>query len=298
MFRSGFVSIIGRPNVGKSTLMNRFVGEKISIVTPKAQTTRHRIAGILSSENYQIVFIDTPGILDPAYKLQEKMMEAMHKAVQDADVVLYLTDITESPDEVKSRISSLQLQVPCMLAINKIDLLKSAAGEDEERTVESFLQAYQAFPAVVKILPISAQEGWGLDQLLEALIEYLPEGQPYYPTDELTDKPMRFIVAEIIREKIFLLTREEIPYHTAVVIQSYEDKETLTRIRAEIIVSRESQKGIILGEKGRMIREIGRLAREEIEQMIGRKVFLELFVKVRPGWRENDRFLSSFGYTP
>ncbi|SFV35656.1 GTPase Era [Thermoflavifilum thermophilum] len=298
MFRSGFVSIIGRPNVGKSTLMNRFVGEKISIVTPKAQTTRHRIAGILSSENYQIVFIDTPGILDPAYKLQEKMMEAMHKAVQDADVVLYLTDITESPDEVKSRISSLQLQVPCMLAINKIDLLKSAAGEDKEQTVESFLQAYQAFPAVVKILPISAQEGWGLDQLLAALIEYLPEGQPYYPTDELTDKPMRFIVAEIIREKIFLLTREEIPYHTAVVIQSYEDKETLTRIRAEIIVSRESQKGIILGEKGRMIREIGRLAREEIEQMIGRKVFLELFVKVRPGWRENDRFLSSFGYTP
>lgn len=278
--------------------MNRFVGEKISIVTPKAQTTRHRIAGILSSENYQIVFIDTPGILDPAYKLQEKMMEAMHKAVQDADVVLYLTDITESPDEVKSRISSLQLQVPCMLAINKIDLLKSAAGEDKEQTVESFLQAYQAFPAVVKILPISAQEGWGLDQLLAALIEYLPEGQPYYPTDELTDKPMRFIVAEIIREKIFLLTREEIPYHTAVVIQSYEDKETLTRIRAEIIVSRESQKGIILGEKGRMIREIGRLAREEIEQMIGRKVFLELFVKVRPGWRENDRFLSSFGYTP
>ena len=271
--------------------MNRFVGEKISIVTPKAQTTRHRVAGILSGDDYQIVFLDTPGILDPAYKLQERMMEAMQAAVRDADLVVYMTDITESPDEVKNRITALQLHRPCLLVINKIDLLK-------DRPLDDLLQAYQGFSPVRKVIPVSAMLGMGMDELLKAILDLLPEGQPYYPTDEITDRPLRFIVSEIIREKIFLLTRDEVPYHTAVVIQSYEDKENLTRIRAEIIVSRESQKGIILGEKGRMIREIGRQAREEIEQLIGRKVFLELFVKVRPGWRENDRFLSSLGYTP
>lgn len=270
--------------------MNRFLGEKISIVSPKAQTTRHRIAGILSGDDYQIVFLDTPGILDPAYKLQEKMMEAMQAAVRDADVVLYLTDITEAAEEVKARMQALSLKHPCILAINKIDLLKG-------KSIDSLIENYTNFSAVRQVIPISATQGLGIDELLQAILTHLPEGQPYYPTDELTDRPMRFIVSEIIREKIFLLTRDEVPYHTAVVIQSYEDKETLTRIRAEIIVSRESQKGIILGEGGRMIKEIGRLAREEIEQLIGRKVFLELYVKVRPGWRENDRYLSAFGYT-
>lgn len=270
--------------------MNRFLGEKISIVSPKAQTTRHRIAGILSGDDYQIVFLDTPGILDPAYKLQEKMMEAMQAAVRDADVVLYLTDITEEAEEVKARMQALLLKHPCILAINKIDLLKG-------KSIDSLIEYYTNFSAVRQVIPISATLGLGIDELLQAILTHLPEGQPYYPTDELTDRPMRFIASEIIREKIFLLTRDEVPYHTAVVIQSYEDKETLTRIRAEIIVSRESQKGIILGEGGRMIKEIGRLAREEIEQLIGRKVFLELYVKVRPGWRENDRYLSAFGYT-
>ncbi|MBX5439373.1 MAG: GTPase Era [Thermoflavifilum sp.] len=293
MFQSGFVSIIGRPNVGKSTLMNRLIGEKISIVTPKAQTTRHRIAGILNGNHYQMVFLDTPGILDPAYKLQEKMMEAMQAALRDADVVLYLTDVTEAPEEVQQRILALNIQKPWVLAINKIDLCKQTAYP----SLESLLAAYDQLAFAPQIVPISAEEGLGLDQLLQALLNHLPEGEPYYPDDELTDRPLRFLVAEIILEKIFLLTREEIPYHTTVVIQSYQDKETLTKIRAEIIVSRESQKGILLGEKGQMIREIGRLAREEIERLIGRKVFLELFVKVRPGWRENDRYLSSLGYT-
>jgi GTP-binding protein Era len=285
----GFVSIFGKPNAGKSTLLNALMGEKLAIVSPKVQTTRHRIKGILTADEYQVIFSDTPGIIEPRYKLHEKMMQAVRNSLEDADLALLLLDIRDDWAENDVLFQALKLRVPAFVVLNKID---GMAAEKIGAAREYFGNK----PYVREVLAISALKKTNVPELLAAVLRMLPEGQPFFEGDDLTDLPTRFFVGELIREKIFLLYSDEIPYQTTVLVQEYSEKSTLTKIRADIIVQRESQKGIILGEGGKMIRELGSSARKDIEEFIGNKVFLELFVKVRPKWRDTEIFLKEYGY--
>ncbi|NML37468.1 GTPase Era [Chitinophaga sp. G-6-1-13] len=289
MHKAGFVNIFGKPNAGKSTLLNAIIGEKLAIISPKVQTTRHRITGVITEPGYQIVFSDTPGIIDPKYKLHEKMMGAVKSALEDADVALLIMDAKDSLEENLELFDSLRLKVPAILILNKMDNLSK---ED----MDTLLEKAKAWGKAKVVVPISARQKKGIKELMQEIVALLPEGNAFYPDDTLTDKSTRFLVAEMIREKIFQLFEEEIPYHTTVIVTQYQEKETLTKITAEIIVTRETQKGIILGEKGKSIRELGTLARQDIEKFIERKVFLELYVKVRGKWRDNDLYLKEYGY--
>jgi GTP-binding protein Era len=279
--KSGFVNIFGKPNAGKSTLLNALMGEKLAIVSPKVQTTRHRIKGILTTDQYQIIFSDTPGIIDPKYKLHEKMMMAVRSALEDADLALLLVDVTDDWKEVDQLFSSLKLKATPLVVINKID---EVGKTRQEEAIQFFKEKRYCKEAI----GISALTGLNVSELLTKIIGLLPEGEPFYAEDEISDLPTKFFVAEIIREKIFGLFEDEIPYHTTVIVNEFKQKSTLIKIRAEIIVQRESQKAIIIGEGGNMIKQIGSLARKEIEKFLDQKVFLELFVKVRPKWRENE----------
>jgi GTP-binding protein Era len=287
--KSGFVNIFGKPNAGKSTLLNALMGEKLAIVSPKVQTTRHRIKGILTNENYQIIFSDTPGIIEPKYKLHEKMMQAVKSSLEDADVALLIVDIKESLEEMDEIFSSLHLKVPAILVLNKTDIANKEA-------VEKAVSFFSAKEYGKKIVEISALKNKGVKELLKAILSILPEGEPFYTDDNLSDLPMKFFVGEMIREKIFYLFQDEIPYHATVLVQEFKEKATLTKISADIILQRETQKGIVLGEGGKMIKQLGTLARKDIEEFIGRKVFLELFVKVRPKWRDSELYLRAHRY--
>ena len=286
----GFVNIFGKPNAGKSTLLNALMGEKMAIVSPKVQTTRHRIKAFLNKPNeYQIIFSDTPGIIEAKYKLHEKMMHAVKGALEDADIALLIIDINDNLEECDTIFQSLKLKVPCILILNKIDVAQN--GKIAE--AEAFFKDKTYCKAVVKI---SALQKNHLQKLLTAILESLPEGVPFYSDEDLSDLPTRFFVSEIIREKIYELFGDEIPYHTAVMINEYKEKEGITKIQADIIVNRETQKAIIIGERGNMIKKIGIAARQDIEAFIQQKIFLELFVKVKPKWRDNELKLKEFGY--
>ncbi|MVT11554.1 GTPase Era [Chitinophaga tropicalis] len=289
MHKAGFVNIFGKANAGKSTLMNALVGEKLAIVSPKVQTTRHRITGVVTTPEYQIVFSDTPGIIDPRYRLHEKMMGAVKSALEDADVAMLIMDARDNVQENLELFGSLKLKAKSILVINKSDTMM-------KEELDALVKQCEEWGKAQKVLVISALQQKGIPALLESIVAMLPESEPFYPEDTLTDKSTRFFVAEIIREKIFQLFDEEIPYHTAVAVTQFQEKDTLTKISAEIIVTRETQKAIILGDKGASIKKIGTLARQDIEAFIGRKVFLELFVKVRGKWRDNDIYLKEYGY--
>jgi len=288
--RSGFVNILGNPNVGKSTLMNILVGEKLSVTTPKAQTTRHRIMGILTGEGYQIVYSDTPGILNPKYKLQAAMMRSVESALDDADLILYVTDVVETTAKNGEHLTRiLASPVPKIIVINKIDLSNQA---DLEKLVETWSTIAPGVP----VLPVSAIKKFNTDLLLREIITRLPEGPPYFPEDQLTDRYDRFFVTEIIRGKIFETYQQEIPYSVEVEIESYHEEPSINRIAAVIYVARDSQKGIIIGHKGSMLKRVGTGARKEMEEFLGKKVFLELYVRVAHEWRDNPRMLKKFGY--
>ncbi len=288
--KSGFVNIIGCPNVGKSTLMNAMVGERLSIITSKAQTTRHRIMGIVSGSNYQVVFSDTPGIIKPLYKLQEKMMQFVITAFADADLFLLITDVFEDIKLEESFLEKLQkTKTPILLLINKIDI------SGQEKVEEKIKEWHQKLPKA-EILAISAIQRFNLDKIMNRIIELLPAGEAFYDKNEFTDKPERFFVSEIIREKILLSYRKEIPYSVEVVVNSFKDEPEIIRMQADILVERDSQKGIIIGDKGAALKKVGTAARKEMEDFFGKKVFLELFVKVDKDWRNNERRLENFGY--
>jgi GTP-binding protein Era len=287
--KSGFVNIFGRPNAGKSTLLNALMGEKLAIVSPKVQTTRHRIKGILTEKEYQIIFSDTPGIIEPRYKLHEKMMLAVKNALEDADVALLLVDMKENRNEADEIFTALKLKVPAVVVLNKIDLVS-------ESTIKEAIDFFTARPYCKKVITISALSGINKKKLINGLLEFLPEGEPFYEGDDISDLNTRFFVSELIREKIYDLAQDEIPYHTAVLVREYQEKTTLVKIVADIIVHRETQKAILIGDKGSMIKKIGTAARTDIEKFIGQKVFLELFVKVKPKWRENEMQLKEYGY--
>ena len=287
--KSGFVNIFGKPNAGKSTLLNALMGEKMAIVSHKVQTTRHRIKAILSEKDYQIIFSDTPGIIEPKYKLHEKMMQAVKGSLEDADVALLITDVRENTDESHAIFLALQLKAPAIVILNKADTVND---EQLKTTTKFFIDQ----PYCKEVVALSALKKQGIDKLLIRILEYLPEGQPFYEGDDLSDLPTKFFVSEIIREKIFELYGEEIPYHATVHVQEFKEKASLTKISADIIVQRETQKGIILGGGGSMIKKLGTMARIDIEAFLGRKVFLELFVKVKPKWRDNEMQLKEYGY--
>ena len=288
--KAGFVNIFGKPNAGKSTLLNAFMGEKMAIVSHKVQTTRHRIKAILSTDDYQIIFSDTPGIIDPKYKLHEKMMQAVKGSLEYADVALLIADAGEDPAESHDIFQKLKLKAPVIVVLNKTDSVRDAVK------LESVKTFFAEQPYCKEVVLISALKKDGIEMLLQRVLSYLPEGHPFYEGDDLSDMPVKFFVGELIREKIFEMYHEELPYHTAVVVQEYKEKTTLTKIRAEIIVQRETQKGIILGEGGSMIKKLGTVARQDIEAFIDNKVFLELYVKVRPKWRDNELYLKEYGY--
>ena len=287
--KSGFVNLFGKPNAGKSTLLNTLMGEKLAIVSHKVQTTRHRIKGILTAQEYQMILSDTPGIIDPRYKLHEKMMDSVRQAVADTDVALLLIDGKDNLEENDKIFSGLHLKVPALVLINKSERMT----KDEIDSAKVFFMDKKY---CTDVLAISALKKINTEVLFERIIQLLPEGEPFFDGDEMTDRPVKFFVGEMIREKIFSMYEDEIPYHTAVLVQEFKEKETLTKIQADIIVQRETQKGILLGEGGKMIRQLGTEARKEIEEFIGRKVFLELFVKVRPKWRDNEWQLREYGY--
>lgn len=290
VMKSGFVNIFGRPNAGKSTLLNALVGEKMAIVSPRVQTTRHRIKAFLNKPGeYQIIFSDTPGIIDPKYKLHERMMSSVKSALEDADLALLMVDANDDFLECDKIFSSLRLKVPAILVLNKID--KAANGKIAE--AEAFFAGKAYCKQLVKI---SALQKIHLQKLLDVIMTAIPEGMPFYNEDDLSDLPTKFFVGEMVREKIYELFGDEIPYHTAVMVNEFKEKESLVKIQVDIIVQRESQKAIIIGEKGKMIRQVGTLARTDIEAFIGQKVFLELFVKVRPKWRDNEMQLNEYGY--
>ena len=289
--RSGFVNILGNPNVGKSTLMNVLVGERLSVITPKAQTTRHRIMGILSDENYQVVYSDTPGILNPKYKLQAAMMRSVDSALEDADLIIYVTDVIETITKNGKYLNRiLTSSVPKIIVINKIDLTDQAE-------LEKLVETWNGMAPGVPVLPVSAINKFNTDLLLQEIVVRLPEGPPYFPKDQLTDRWDRFFVTEIIRGKIFKNYQKEIPYSVQVEIESYSDEPDIARIAVVIYVARDSQKGIIIGHRGSMLKRVGTGARKEIEEFIGKKVYLELFVKVAKEWRDNPGMLKKFGYT-
>jgi GTP-binding protein Era len=287
----GFVNIFGRPNAGKSTLLNAIMGEKMAIVSSKVQTTRHRIKAFLNKpDEYQIIFSDTPGIIDPKYKLHEKMMGAVKSALEDADIALLMVDVRDDFNEIDSMFSALKLKVPCIVVMNKSDL--AVGGRVKEANAY-----FSTKPYCSKIISISALNIIDIDRLLKVILELIPEGgHPFFDQEDLSDMPTKFFVSEIIREKIYQLFGEEIPYHTAVLVNSFKEQPLLVKIQADIIVNRETQKSIIIGQGGKMIKEIGTLARKDIEDFIGSKVYLELFVKVKPKWRDNDTKLKEFGY--
>ena len=288
--RSGFVNIIGNPNVGKSTLMNQLVGEKLSIITSKAQTTRHRIMGIVNGEDFQIVYSDTPGILKPNYKLQEKMMKFVRGAITDADVLLYVTDTVEDSDRSAEIIDKVRLSgIPTIVVINKVDLTTP------DKLV-ALVEKWQALLPDAIIAPCSAKENFNVEGVFNLILERLPEGEPFYPKDTLTDKTLRFFASEIIREKILLNYDKEIPYSCEIAIESYKEEPTIDRISATIYVARNSQKGIIIGHKGEKLKKVGQAARHDLEAFLQKKVFLELYVKVQEDWRNNDSQLKRFGY--
>lgn len=288
--KTGFVNIFGKPNAGKSTLLNALMGEKMAIVSHKVQTTRHRIKAILSTDEYQVIFSDTPGIIEPKYKLHEKMMQAVKSGLEDADLALLLVDAGDNLEENDAVFNALRLKVPAIVVLNKADTIKDEALIKE---AERFFSSKQYCREVVAVSALKKQ---GLDKLLQKILTYLPEGHPFYDGEELSDLPTKFFVGELIREKVFQLFQEELPYHTAVLVQEFKEKTTLIKITADIIVQRETQKGIILGQGGKMIRQLGTLARQDIESFLGRKVFLELFVKVRPKWRDTEIHLKEYGY--
>ena len=292
-FKAGFVSIIGRPNVGKSTLMNVLVGERLSIITAKAQTTRHRIMGILNGEHegtpFQLVYSDTPGVISPAYKLQESMMTFVKGSLEDADVVLFVVEIGEKAADHEVLPLLRRTQAPVILVINKIDLSNQ---EELKAKTDEWEQAL----APAQIVPVSALHNANTATLFDAVVRRLPEHPPYFDTDELTDKPERFFASEIIREKIFLNYRQEIPYSSEVIITEFKERDDMIVMRAEIIVERKSQKGILIGDKGSMLKKVGTQARQDLEAFFGKKVFLEQYVKVEPDWRSKETKLRQFGY--
>lgn len=287
--KAGFVSIIGYPNVGKSTLMNRLVGERLSIISSKAQTTRHRIMGILNGNDFQIVYSDTPGILQPKYKLQEAMLRFVHQSLEDADVILYVTDLFQSEPEEHILRAIKTAGAPIIVVLNKIDL-------DKEGKTNALIDFWQKMLEPVKIIPISALLDANVPQVLDTIMELLPEHPAYFPKDELTDKTERFFAAEILREKIFMNYKKEVPYSTEVVITSFKEEEDIIRIAAEIYVERRTQKGIIIGDKGSALKKTGTEARQEMEAFFGKKVFLEQYVRIAPDWRKKDSQLRRFGY--
>ena len=290
-YKSGFVNLVGNPNVGKSTLMNKLVGDKISIITNKAQTTRHRIIGIVNKPGVQVVYSDTPGVVDPAYKMQEQMLGFSKSALGDADVLLYVTDVIEDPKKHEAFLADVrELQVPVLVLINKADLSTPEKLEELVETWKSLL------PNALEVLPIAALHGAGIAYIAERVEALLPDSPPYFEEDALTDRPARFFVSEIIREKVFLYYQKEIPYATEVVVQEFKEEENLIRIAANIYVERESQKGILIGHKGAAIKKLGTMARQDIERFFDKKVFLQLFVKVEKEWRSSDKMLRNFGY--
>ncbi len=285
------MNIVGNPNVGKSTLMNDLVGERISIITSKAQTTRHRIMGIVNTPEYQIVYSDTPGVLKPKYKLQESMLNFSENALTDADVLLYVTDVVENPDKNAEFLAKVTKEkIPVLLVINKIDLLK---GQDE---LDVIVNRWQSRLPAAEIFPTSAKEHFNVSSLMRRIVELLPVSPPFFGKDALTDKPARFFVTEIIREKILLDYDKEVPYSTEVIVEKFEEKEKSIHIMAIIYVERDSQKGIIIGKGGAKIKKVGIAARKDIETFFGKSVYLELFVKVEPDWRNRENKLRSFGY--
>lgn len=290
MHKAGFVNIIGNPNVGKSTLMNAFMGEKLAIITAKAQTTRHRILGILNTDEYQIVFSDTPGIIVPAYKLQENMMQFVKTALQDADVLLYLVtpqDKSLKDPELFEKIK--KAKVPCLILINKIDTSEQAA-------LESAVDFWKTQLPNAEVFPISALEKFGTDQVLNRIITLLPESPPYFDKDAITDKPERFFVNEVIREKILLHYKKEIPYSVEIETESFKEIDGVIHIKSLILVERDTQKGIIIGHKGSALKRVASEARKDLETFFDKKIHLEVFVKVAKDWRKDDRFLKRFGY--
>lgn len=288
--KAGFVNIFGKPNAGKSTLLNGLLGEKLAIVSSKVQTTRHRIKGFLTEKDqYQIIFSDTPGIIEPKYKLHQRMMGNVKSALEDADVGILLVDINDDLVACDTLFKSLKLRVPCIVAINKIDIADKAKVDE----AKAF---FEAQPYCRKIITLSALNQKIYSTLIQAIVAFLPEGMPFYDDEELTDLPVKFFVGELIREKIYELFGDEIPYHAAVLVNTFKEKSTLVKIQADIIVQRETQKMILIGEKGNMIKKVGTLARLDIEKFLEQKVFLELFIKVRPKWRENDAQLKEYGY--
>jgi GTP-binding protein Era len=288
--KAGFVSIVGSPNVGKSTLMNQLVGEKLSIVTSKAQTTRHRIHGIVNGEDYQMVFSDTPGVVNAAYKLHNAMMSYVESTFKDADVMLFITDIYESEMNHVETLTRIQkLTIPVLVIINKVDLA-------EQSQVETRMKFWKEKLPNAEIIPASALHGFNKEWIWDRLMELLPESPPYFDKEELSDRPMRFFVSEMIREKIFLFTDKEVPYSCQVEVDTYEEEDSIIRIRAVIVVERDSQKGIIIGKGGAMLKKIGREARKDIEKFVQKHIFLETFVKVDKDWRQSEIKLKKYGY--
>ena len=288
--RSGFVNIVGNPNVGKSTLMNRLVGEKISIITAKAQTTRHRIIGIVNTADYQVVYSDTPGVLRPNYKLQEQMLTFSLSALQDADVLVYVTDVVEKVDKNDEFLTKVkQLDLPLLLLINKID-------QTTQEKLEQLVLHWQILLPRAEIYPISALNNFSVDVVQKRILELLPESPPYFEKDALTDKPARFFVAEIIREKALLLYQKEVPYAIEAVVEEFLEEKDIIRISAIILVERDTQKGIVIGHKGESLKKLGTMARRDIERFFEKKIYLQLYVKVEKDWRNRDNLLRTFGY--
>ena len=293
MHKAGFVNIVGNPNVGKSTLMNQLVGERISIATFKAQTTRHRIMGIVNTPEMQIVFSDTPGVLKPNYKLQESMLAFSESALQDADVLLYVTDVVENPEKNMDFLAKVQkMDIPVLLLINKIDELK----ENSQQALAEIVERWHALLPKAEILPISAKNKFGVDMLLKRIQELLPESPAYFDKEQLTDKPARFFVSEILREKILLYYDKEIPYSVEVVVEQFKETDKKISINAVIYVERESQKGIIIGHQGKALKKVSTEARKSLEKFFGKTIYLETFVKVDKDWRNSDKELRNFGY--
>ncbi len=288
--RSGFVNIVGNPNVGKSTLMNRLVGEKLSIITPKSQTTRHRIIGIVNTPEYQVVYSDTPGVLRPNYKLQEQMLNFSLSALEDADVLLYVTDVVEKIDKNDEFLAKVQqLNLPVLLLINKID-------QTTQAELEKMVDMWRELIPKAEIYPISALNNFSIDIVQKRILELLPEYPPYFEKDALTDKPARFFVNEIIREKALLLYQKEVPYSIEAIVEEFKEEPDIIRIRAIILVERDTQKGIVIGHKGESLKKLGTMARKDIERFFEKKVFLQLYVKVEKDWRNRDNLLKRFGY--
>lgn len=290
--KAGFVNIIGKPNVGKSTLMNALIGKNLSIITSKAQTTRHRILGIVNGEDFQVVYSDTPGLISPGYKLQEYMLKFARSAFTDADIILYVTDIEDGTENAGEMIGHLnKLKIPLLILINKIDLSNEAA-------VNTLINDWQTAVPAATIIPISALEKFNLERIFTLILESLPESPPFYPKDELTDKSERFFVSEIIREKILLNYQQEVPYAVEVEVESFKESDKIINIRTIINVERESQKGILIGHQGKALKKVGSMARADMEKFFEKKIFLEMFVKVKKDWRNDERILKQFGYNP